>query len=235
MGGTGGDVNREEWCPDVHETMSFFHASSSVVHFLTIFQISLTFHLCFTASTLGETSPPSQPLSVSASFQDRWGEQDYSSFSPRWLLIHQGHSCVWIMSELRSKYLSMTSCLDWCSCAIWFFMYHGQDSWTAVALQEKGCPASAPETLRRKRRLSGLARTCKAAQNVTLTLSCSDEMPGWGNRSDMLYIFKNRPFRNLNQFRGNVTRRLKAGDWYHVNPAKLYTSITRLRLNLTPT
>lgn len=158
-----------------------------------------------------------------------------SFFSPRWLLIHQGHSCVWIMSELRSKYLSMTSCLDWCSCAIWFFMYHGQDSWTAVALQEKGCPASAPETLRRKRRLSGLARTCKAAQNVTLTLSCSDEMPGWGNESDMLYIFKNRPFRNLNQFRGNVTRRLKAGDWYHVNPAKLYTSITRLRLNLTPT
>lgn len=61
---------------------------------------------------------------VSCSLQDRWGEPDYSSFSPRRLPSHQGHSCVWIMSEARSKYLSMTSCLDWCSCAIWCFMYH---------------------------------------------------------------------------------------------------------------
>lgn len=44
---------------------------------------------------------------------DRWGERADSSFSAGWLSIHQGHSSVWIMSELRSKYLTMTSCLDW--------------------------------------------------------------------------------------------------------------------------
>lgn len=49
----------------------------------------------------------------------------YSHFRPRQILIHQGYSCVWIMSDLMTKYLFMASCLDWCSYEILFFMYHG--------------------------------------------------------------------------------------------------------------
>lgn len=168
------------------------------------------FHLCFSASTVYPPSPLhhyilstltslSPPLSVSPSLQDRWGEQDYSSFSPRRLLIHQGHSCVWIMSELRSKYLSMTSCLDWCSCAIWCFMYHGLDC-LAASLAAEGLPCQCPWNTEKDKSLSGLAQKCNAAQNVTLTMSCSDEVPHWGNTSDMPQLFKNCPFRHVDQF-----------------------------------
>lgn len=80
---------------------------------------------------------------------DRWGERADSSFSAGWLSIHQGHSSVWIMSELRSKYLTMTSCLDWCSYAIWCFMHHHLDCLAVTASSEKACPVSAPGTLRK--------------------------------------------------------------------------------------
>lgn len=110
-------------------------------------------------STLTSLSPP---LFVSPSLQDRWGEQDCSSFSPRRLLIHQGHSCVWIMSELRSKYLSMTSCLDWCSCAIRFFMYHSLDC-LAASLAGEGLPCQYPWNTEKEKSLSGLAQKCNAA------------------------------------------------------------------------
>lgn len=139
-------------------------------------------------------------VSVFLSFlQDRWGEQDYSSFSPRWLPIHQGHSCVWIMSELWSKYLSMTSCLDWCSCAIWCFMYHALDC-LAASLAREGLPCQCPWNTEKENGLTGQAQICNAAENVTLTLSCSDEVLHWGNTSDMVQIEKKCPFRHVDQF-----------------------------------
>lgn len=116
---------------------NFILSSSTVLHLSGCLLIWLIFSIFACTASLHITtifslpSPHPPPLSVS-SLQDRWGEQDYSSFSPRWPPIHQGHSCVWIMSELRSKYLFMTSCLDWCSYAIWCPMHH---SWDVLAAQ----------------------------------------------------------------------------------------------------
>lgn len=165
----------------------------STVHTVQPVGSSLHFTSIFSLHSL------SLPLSVSTSLRDRWGEQDYSSFSPRWLPIHQGHSCVWIMSELRSKYLFLTSCLDWCSCAIWCFMYHGLDC-LAASLAGEGLPCQCPWNTEKANGLSGQAQKCNAAENVTLTPSCSDEVLHWGNTSDMAQIEKKRPFRHVDQF-----------------------------------
>lgn len=127
------------------------------------------------------------PLSAYPSVQDRWGEQDYSSLSPRWFSIYQGHRCMWIMSEVRSKYLSMTSCLDWCSCAIWCFMYHSL-ACVADSLAGDGPACHRRWNTKEEKGLSGQTKNCNVAQSVTLTVSCSDEVPHWGNTSDMVQI-----------------------------------------------
>ena len=57
-----------------------------------------------------------------------------------------------------------------------------------LALQGKRCPARDPETLRRekKKNLLGKFPKSNAAEDVTLTLSRSDEVPRGGNASAML-------------------------------------------------
>lgn len=116
----------------------------------------LAFPICFFASAV---DPLSHSLCLSL-LLSRTDEVIYSYFSPRRILIRQGHSCVWIMSELRSKYLFMTSCLDWCSCAIWFFMYHGLD-WLAASLAREGFACQCPWNTEKQKRLSGLAQKSK--------------------------------------------------------------------------
>lgn len=140
----------------------------------------LAFSICLSASAV---DPLSHSLCLSF-LLSRTDEVIYSYFSPRRILIRQGHSCVWIMSELRSKYLFMTSCLDWCSCAIWFFMYHGLD-WLAASLAGEGFACQCPWNTEKQQRLSGLAQKSKMPPWLWVV---ADEMPHWGNTSDMLQI-----------------------------------------------
>lgn len=165
-------------------------------------------------------------MSVHPFLRDRWGERDYSSFSPRWFSIHQGHSCVWIMSEVRSKYLSMTSCLDWCSCAIWCFMYHSVDC-LAASLAGEGLPC---QSLWNTKKEKGLFRAGKKKNAMQPKMSLWLWVVLMKCLTEVIHLIwcrfkggkKTCPFRQVDQFWVYITGRLKARDWYHVNPTQLH-------------
>lgn len=126
------------------------------------------------------------------------------------------------MSELWSKYLSMTSCLDWCSCAIRFFMYHSLGCLPA-SLAGEGLPCQCSWNTEKEERLSRAGPEMQCCPKMSLWL--------WSvlmNRlAEVIHLircrfFKMCPFRHVDQFWVWITGRLKAGDWYHVNPARLH-------------